>query len=67
MKYPYCKVELPGDWRDKEHIKICKNVSPEVRYIHSGIPQKGYPDANRKPCELFIVDTKAGKNEQRRV
>ena len=61
MKCPYCKVELPGDWRDKEHIKICKNVSPEVRRIHSGIPQKGYPDPNRKPSKLVIVDIMAGK------
>lgn len=28
--------------------KICKNVTPEVRYIHSGIMQPGYdPITNR--------------------
>lgn len=66
MKCPYCKVELPGDWRDKEHIKICKNVSPEVRYIHSGIPQKGYPPrkavknkemTNREEFEKWVGNT----------
>lgn len=56
MKCKYCGVDLPGDWRKYEHQKICKNVSPEVRYIHSGIPQKGYPDKNRKPCKVAVID-----------
>ena len=58
-KCQYCGVSLPGDWRDSEHRKICKTVSPEVRYIHSGLPQKGYPDKNRKPCALVILEVGA--------
>lgn len=58
MKCPYCKIELSGVdyYRQTEHRKACKYASPEVRYIHSGIPQKGYPDKNRKPCALIVID-----------
>lgn len=63
-KCRYCGVTLPGDWRDSEHRKICRNVSPEVRYIHSGLPQKGWPDKNRKPCGLIVIDVGAKNTEQ---
>jgi len=40
----YCGIKLNRDpWFNAEHVKICKNVTPEVRYIHSGIKQKEYP------------------------
>jgi len=63
-KCRYCGVTLPLDWRASEHRKICKNVSPEVRYIHSGIPQRGYPDKNRKPCDLIMLEVSAKNTEQ---
>ena len=57
-KCRYCGIELSGidDYRQREHRIACKNVSPEVRYIHSGIPQKGYPDKNRKPGALVVLE-----------
>ena len=63
-KCGYCGVTLPGDWRDSEHKKICRHTSPEVRYIHSGITQKGYPDKNRKPCNLIVIEVGAKNTEQ---
>jgi hypothetical protein len=45
MKCKYCGIELSGldFYRQSEHPKLCKNVTPEQRYINSGIPQKDYP------------------------
>lgn len=57
-KCRYCKVELPGDWRDSEHRKICKNLDAETRYIHSGIKQKEYP-----PKEGYAYNRETGKSE----
>jgi hypothetical protein len=63
MKCKYCGVDLSGtdEWRRREHRKICKEVTPEVRYIHSGLPQKGFPDKNRKSCKLIIIDMDSRK------
>lgn len=40
-KCRYCGVILPSDWRDAEYRKLCRTATPEVRYIHSGIEQRG--------------------------
>ena len=37
---------------------IGKADCAEVRYIHSGLMQKGFPDKNRKPCNLIVVEIK---------
>jgi hypothetical protein len=62
-KCRYCGVSLPGDWRDSEHRKTCRYATPEVRLIHSGLPQKGYPDKNRKPCDLIIIEVKEATDQ----
>ena len=36
---PYCKRYIGSGYIALEHKKLCKNVSPEVREIHSGIKQ----------------------------
>ena len=36
----YCKRYIGSGYIALEHKKLCKNVSPEVREIHSGIKQR---------------------------
>ena len=45
MKCQYCGRDLSGtdEYRRREHRRLCKNATPEVRYIHSGIRQKEFP------------------------
>lgn len=46
MKCQYCGRDLSGtdDYRRREHRRLCKNATPEIRYIHSGIRQKDYSE-----------------------
>lgn len=45
MKCQYCGRDLSrtDEYRRREHRRLCKNATPEVRYIHSGIRQKEFP------------------------
>ena len=48
MKCRYCGRDLSGtdEYRRREHRRLCKNATADVRRIHSGIPQKDPPEAN---------------------
>ena len=49
MKCRYCGRDLSGtdEYRRREHRRLCKNATADVRRIHSGIPQK-------EPTEAII-------------
>ena len=60
MKCQYCGRDLSGtdEYRRREHRRLCKNATPEVRYIHSGIRQKEFPKTRARIMAEEIASAK---------